>query len=101
MTSPLWFLIGIPLAVETLAAALSFRDLIGKSRQRAAALERLVAPTLAIGLALWLATPLHWGALGAAAAVVLAWQAVAWTIVDRAIGRAPFAAQSIDTDEEA
>ena len=73
MMSALWFAIGVPLAVETLAALLGFRDLIGKRGQRAAALERLVLPTLLVGLALWLATPAHWLALCNAAAAVFAW----------------------------
>ena len=100
MMSAICFVVGVWLAIETLAALLSFRDLIRKRGQRAAALERLVWPTLAVGLVLWIATPAHWLALFNAAAAVVAWQALAWSVANRAIGRPTFAAQSIDTDDE-
>ena len=100
MMSAIVFVVGVVLAIETLAALLSFRDLIAKRGQRAAALEHLVLPTLAIGLVLWIATPAHWLALFNGAAAVVAWQGLAWFVADRAVGRPTFAAQSIDTDDE-
>lgn len=100
MMSVLWFAVGVPLAIETLSALLSFRDLVRKPGLRAAALERLIMPTLFVGIGLWLATPAHWAALGNAALAVLSWQVLAWTIADRTIGKSTFAAESIDTDDE-
>lgn len=95
----IWFLIGIPIAVEVIAALLGFRDCIHIRGLRAHAVERLIVPLFALGVLLWLASPVHWMTIAAAFAVVLAWQVLVHIGMQVALRRQSFQSRVIDTDQ--
>jgi CDP-diglyceride synthetase len=95
----LWFVVGIPVSIEVLAALLGFVDLVRHRGLRARAVERLVVPTILVGLVLSLAPPNHWDTVAAAFACVVLWQVAAWFAGRRAMRRPGFGAASIDTDD--
>jgi ABC-type Mn2+/Zn2+ transport system permease subunit len=95
-----WFLVGIPLAVEVLSGLLGCRDLYRHAGLRASAIERLVLPTLLLGATLWLAPPQHWNALAAAFALVLLAQLAFHYVARRALARPDYGARRFDTEGE-
>lgn len=99
--SVVWFIVGIPVAIECLAGLLSFRDLLRHPGLRARAPEQIVLPTLLLGVVLWLAGPGYVVPLAAAFAFVVVWQAVIFTIGRFVIARGRYSAESIDTDTDA
>ncbi len=95
----IWFLVGIPIAVEVIAALLRFRDCIRTSGLRVYAIEGLIFPLFALGVLLWLASPVHWIAIAGAFAVVLAWQVLVHVSLQVALRRNSFHSRVIDTDQ--
>ncbi len=95
----IWFLLGVPLAVELIAAILSFRDCIGKPGLSAFAIEQLIVPVLLLGVAMWLATPEYWLAILAAFLFVLGWQLVLHVATQVVTRRKSLSSQVLDTDQ--
>ena len=97
--SIVWFIVGIPVAIECLAGMLTCRDYLRQPGLRARALEPLVVPTLILGVAFWLAGPTHLDAFVAALVFVVVWQLAVFAIARWLISQGRFSAQSFDTDE--
>jgi hypothetical protein len=101
MSAVLIFILSIPLSVELCGRLLGLRDVWLVREARPGALQRLIAPILALGLMIWWAAPEHLGTLVAGFLLVPAWQVVIGYTM-RLITRIPqFQAQSISRREKA
>jgi sterol desaturase/sphingolipid hydroxylase (fatty acid hydroxylase superfamily) len=96
--SVIWFLVGIPVAVEVIAALLGFRDCIRISGLRVHAIELLIVPSLMLGALLWIASPVYWFVIPISFATVIAWQVALHIGVQVLVRRRSFSASVIDTD---
>ena len=92
-------LLSIPVAIELLAALLSFRDLVVLPGARATAIERLIVPLLLLAALIWLAAPDHVVAMAVAFAMVILWQIIVHRVLRIVVHSERFTARSVDTDE--
>ncbi len=101
MTNLLIFILAVLLSVELCGRLLGLRDVWLVRDARPGALQRLIAPTLALGLMVWWAAPEHVSALLSGLLLVPLWQIVIGysmrlvTLIPR------FQAQSISRREKA
>lgn len=101
MSNLLVFILAIPLSVELFGRLLGLRDVWLVRDARPGALQRLIAPTLALGLMVWWAAAEHLGALLAGMLLVPLWQIVTGYAM-RLITLVPrFQARSISRGEKA
>jgi cobalamin biosynthesis protein CobD/CbiB len=99
MTSLIAVLLGIPLSIELIGAALSIRDNWSNHERRAAAMERFALPLLAWGALWWLLGTAAWHTLAWIIALVLAWPVAAFYVTRWLSRWSALQTEAVDRDD--